>query len=51
MLSNEIAKLSEKAGKAEVRGDAKAAAKARESIATYQTWLDQANATLADFTR
>lgn len=51
MLSAEIAKLTERAAKAEARGDAKAAAKARESIGTYQTWLDQAKATLADFTR
>ena len=33
------------------RGDQDAAAKATESIATYQTWLDQAKATLADFNR
>ena len=29
----------------------RAAAKARDSIATYTVWLDQAKATLADFTR
>ncbi len=51
MLSAEIAKLTEKVTKAEARGDAAAARKASESIATYQTWLDQARATLADFTR
>ncbi|MFT4218033.1 MAG: DUF349 domain-containing protein [Micropruina sp.] len=51
MLSNEIDKLTEKIAKAEARGDAKAADKARDSIATYQTWLDQARATLADFSR
>lgn len=49
MLDAEIAKLTEKIAKAEARGDAKAADKARESIATYTTWLDQAKATLADF--
>lgn len=49
MLESEIAKLSEKITKAEARGDAKSADKARESIATYTTWLDQAKATLADF--
>ncbi len=51
MLSAEIDKLSEKAQKAAARGDANAAAKAKESIETYTTWLDQARATLADFNR
>ena len=51
MLAAEITKLTEKAEKAAGRGDAAAAAKAAESIATYQTWLDQAKATLADFNR
>ena len=49
MLETEIAKLTEKITKAEARGDKKAADKARESIATYTTWLDQAKATLAEF--
>lgn len=51
MLSTEIEKLQEKISKAEARGDAKAAKKAEDSIATYTVWLDQAKATLADFTR
>lgn len=51
MLSSEIDKLSEKAAKATARGDKAAAAKATDSIATYQTWLDQAKTTLADFNR
>jgi hypothetical protein len=51
MLSSEIDKLTEKAAKASARGDKSAAAKATESIATYQTWLDQAKATLTDFNR
>ena len=51
MLSSEIDKLTEKAAKAAARGDKAAAAKATDSIATYQTWLDQAKATLADFSR
>jgi hypothetical protein len=51
MLSAEIQKLTEKAAKATARGDKAAAAKANDSIATYQTWLDQAKATLADFNR
>lgn len=51
MLSAEIDKLAAKVEKAEARGDKQAAKKAQDSIATYQTWLDQAKATLADFTR
>ncbi len=51
MLGAEIDKLSDKVTKAEARGDETAAAKARESIATYQAWLDQARETLADFNR
>ena len=51
MLSREIDKLIEKITKAEARGDKKAADKARDSIATYQSWLDQARETLADFSR
>ena len=47
----EIDKLTEKIAKATARGDAKAAAKAQESIDTYATWLAQARATLADFNR
>jgi len=51
MLDSQITKLQAKADAAEARGDASAAAKTRESIATYQTWLDQARETLADFSR
>lgn len=51
MLSTEIDKLTEKIAKAAARGDAKAAAKAQESIDTYATWLAQARETLADFNR
>ncbi|WP_052462738.1 DUF349 domain-containing protein [Nigerium massiliense] len=51
MLSTEIQRLTEKVAKAEARGDQQAVKKAQDSIATYQTWLDQAQATLADFTR
>ncbi|MFZ1411539.1 MAG: DUF349 domain-containing protein [Micropruina sp.] len=51
MLSTEIDRLNDRASKAAARGDEKAAAKAAESIATYQSWLDQAKTTLADFTR
>lgn len=51
MLTAEIAKLEEKITKATARGDNAAVKKAQDSIATYTTWLDQAKATLADFTR
>lgn len=51
MLSAEIEKLQGKVAKAEAKGDAQAARKAQDSIATYETWLDQAKTTLADFTR
>ena len=51
MLSAEIDKLTEKIAKANARGDARAAAKAQESIDTYATWLAQARETLADFNR
>jgi hypothetical protein len=50
MLSAEIDKLTEKIAKAEARGDSQAAGKAKDSIATYQSWLDQARQTLAEFT-
>lgn len=51
MLSAEIAKLQDKIAKATARGDAQAAKKAQDSIDTYTVWLDQAKATLEDFTR
>ena len=51
MLSTEIDKLEDKIAKAQARGDAKAVKKAQDSIATYTVWLDQAKATLADFSR
>ena len=51
MLATEIGKLESKVEKAEARGDQAAARKAQESINAYTVWLDQAKATLADFTR
>ena len=51
MLSTEIEKLQAKITKAEARGDKSAVKKAEDSIATYTSWLEQARATLADFTR
>ncbi|MDR1852455.1 MAG: DUF349 domain-containing protein [Propionibacteriaceae bacterium] len=49
MLENEIEKLRVKIGKAEARGDQQAVRKAEDSIRTYETWLESAKATLADF--
>ena len=51
MLSAEIDKLNEKIAKASQRGDKQGVKKAEEAIAAYRTWLDQAQATLEDFTR
>ena len=51
MLSAEIAKLQEKIAKASARGDQASVRKAEDSIRAYTTWLEQAQATLADFTR
>jgi hypothetical protein len=51
MLASEIDKLTEKVAKATARGDKSAASAATEKIATYQTWLEQAKTTLADFNR
>ncbi len=51
LLADQIAKLKDQRAKAEAKGDKKAVAQADASIATYQSWLDQANATLEDFTR
>ncbi|HOB04900.1 MAG TPA: DUF349 domain-containing protein [Propionibacteriaceae bacterium] len=50
LLADQIAKLTDQLAKAQAKGDKKAAAQAEASIATYQSWLDQANATLKDFT-
>ncbi|WP_027586887.1 DUF349 domain-containing protein [Acidipropionibacterium thoenii] len=49
MLQGQIDKLTADAQKAEAAGKTTDAAKARESIGTYQTWLDQARKTLDDF--
>lgn len=49
MLQSQIDKLTADAQKAEAAGKTTDAAKARESIGTYQTWLDQARKTLDDF--
>ncbi len=49
MLQTEIDRLQEKAEKARARGDNSAEEKALSSIATYRTWLEQAEKTLAEF--
>lgn len=49
MFSAQIEKLTKQADAAERSGDTRRSAKLRESIATYTTWLDQARATLAEF--
>ena len=50
-LTAQIAGLEEKAAKAEARGDASAARKARDSAATYRSWLEQAEKAVQDFSR
>ena len=50
MLTAQIDKLKTDAAKAEADARTAAAAKARESIATYESWLDQARKALKDFT-
>lgn len=51
LLSDQIAKLQDQLARAQAKGDRKAVAQAQASIATYQSWLDQANTTIKDFTR
>lgn len=49
MLGSQIAKLTAQAESAQTRGEEKKAEQLRESIATYQGWLDQAQRTLDEF--
>ena len=49
MFEAQIAKLEADLAKAETKGDAKRAKDAKQSIATYTSWLEQARETLADF--
>ena len=49
MFSAQIDKLSAQAEKAEAAGHAKEAEKDRESIRTYQTWLEEAQKALDEF--
>jgi hypothetical protein len=48
-LEAQIAQLEDKAAQADARGDAKAAADARASVATYREWLEQARKAVADY--
>ena len=48
-LEAQIATLTDKASRAEARGDAKAAREATESAATYREWLEQARRAASDF--
>ena len=49
MFSAQIDKLSAQAEKAEAAGHTKEAEKDRESIRTYQTWLEEAQKALDEF--
>lgn len=48
-LQEQIDDLAEKAEKAEARGDSRKAKEHREAIATYRTWLEQAERAARDF--
>lgn len=50
MLTAQISKLTADAERAEAAGKDRDARKARESIQTYESWLEQARRTLDDFT-
>lgn len=49
MFEAQIAKLSNDLATHEAKGDARKVKDAKQSIATYQSWLDQARETLAEF--
>lgn len=51
MFTSHIAKLEEKLAAAEAKGDQRAIKDASDSIATYTSWLEQAQATLDEFKR
>lgn len=48
-LEAQISSLEERAGKAEARGDSKAAREARDNAATYREWLTQAQQAASEF--
>ncbi|SDT45222.1 DUF349 domain-containing protein [Microlunatus soli] len=48
-LEAQISSLEERAGKAEARGDDKAAREARDNAATYRQWLTQAQQAASEF--
>ena len=49
MFTTQIVKLEKQADDAETRGDNKRAGQLRESITTYKSWLEQAQAALSEF--
>ncbi|MDR1077615.1 MAG: DUF349 domain-containing protein [Propionibacteriaceae bacterium] len=51
LFSDQVAKAEAALAQAEAKGDRAAIDRARASIATYQSWLDQANQTLEEITR
>lgn len=51
LFSDQVAKAEAALAKAEAKGDQSAIDQAKASIATYQSWLDQANQTLDEITR
>ena len=51
MFEAQIAKLEADLTAAEAKGDTRKVKDAAKSIETYTSWLDQARATLAEFTK
>ncbi len=51
MFESHIEKLKQQLAAAQAKGDTKKAKDTEQSMTTYQSWLDQARETLADFTR
>ena len=49
MFTTQITKLEKQATESETRGDTKRATQLRESISTYKSWLEQAQAALSEF--
>ena len=51
LFEGQIGRLREDLATAQERGDAKRVKDAEQSIATYESWLEQARETLADFSK
>jgi len=49
MFTTQITKLEKQADDAEAKGDTKRSTQLRESITTYKTWREQAQAALDEF--